>query len=109
MPTHPQIPTAAAFAWRLAFFYAALCMVLGVQMPFLPVWFTAKGLDPAAIGLALAIPSIVRLFAIPIATRIADRHDATRAVMIVCSMAAVIGYAGVGFAPSPGAIMAAVA
>jgi PPP family 3-phenylpropionic acid transporter len=109
MPTHPQIPTAAAFAWRLALFYAALCMVLGVQMPFLPVWFTAKGLDPAAIGLALAIPSVVRLFAIPIATRIADRHDATRAVMIVCSMAAVIGYASVGFAPSSGTIMAAVA
>jgi len=109
MPSHPQIPTGAAFAWRLAFFYAALCMALGVQMPFLPVWFTAKGLDPAAIGLALAIPSVVRLFAIPIATRMADRHDATRAVIIICSVGSAFAYAGIGLSPSPGAIMAAVA
>lgn len=109
MPTHSQTPTGAGFAWRLAFFYAAICMALGVQMPFLPVWFTAKGLDPAAIGLALAIPSVVRLIAIPVATRIADRHEATRAVIIICSLASVLGYASIGLAPSSGAIMAGVA
>ncbi|HEY2185230.1 MAG TPA: MFS transporter [Xanthobacteraceae bacterium] len=108
MTIHPQIPTGAAFAWRLAFFYAALCMALGLQMPFLPVWFIAKGFDAGSIGIVLAIPLVARLFAIPIATRIADRHDSGRAVIIICSVAAVTGYVAVGVASSPAAIMAAV-
>ena len=38
------------FAWRLALFYAALFVALGVQLPFLPVWLAAKGLDADMIG-----------------------------------------------------------
>jgi|GraSoiStandDraft_4_1057263.scaffolds.fasta_scaffold141765_1 PPP family 3-phenylpropionic acid transporter len=109
MPDKSQLPTGAAFAWRLALFYSAVCAVLGVQMPFLPVWFVAKGLDSASVGLVLAIPLIVRLFAIPIASRIADRFDAVRAVIITCAAGALLGYAAVGLTPSPGAIMVAIA
>ena len=78
MSSNPQIPTGAAFAWRLAAFYAALFTALGVQLPFLPVWLAAKGLDADMIGIVLAIPMIVRVFAIPLTTRRADRHDALR-------------------------------
>jgi PPP family 3-phenylpropionic acid transporter len=96
-------------AWRLASFYAALCAVLGVQMPFLPVWFAAKGLDDASIGVTLAIPLIVRLAAIPMAAHIADRHHALRRVIIIAAFAALLGYVGVAFMESPVWIMAAVA
>ena len=34
-----------AFAGRLAAFYAALFVLMGVQLPFLPVWLKARGLD----------------------------------------------------------------
>ena len=49
------------------------------MLPFLPVWLAAKGLDPQTIGIVLAVPMILRLLAIPMATRVADRHDALRA------------------------------
>jgi PPP family 3-phenylpropionic acid transporter len=115
MSADPKIPTAiptaagASFAWRIAAFYAALFVVLGVQMPFLPVWLAARGLDAGAIGLVLAIPMVVRVFAIPLATHRADRHDALRAALMVASCAAALGYVGLALAPGIAAIIAAYA
>jgi PPP family 3-phenylpropionic acid transporter len=106
MPGNPQIPTGEAFAWRLAAFYAALFVALGVQLPFLPVWLAAKGLEAGEIGIVLAIPMIVRVFAIPVATRAADRREALRAAIVVAATAAAVGYAAIGFAQGALAIMA---
>jgi len=94
----------AGFAWRLALFYAALFVALGVQLPFLPVWLAAKGLDADMIGIVLAIPMIVRVFAIPLATRRADRHDALRMAIVVAATGAVVGYGVVGLAQGAAAI-----
>ena len=67
-------------------------------MPFFPVWLKAKGLDPQMIGVVLAAPMLVRVFAIPLAARAADRRDAVRATIIVASWLGVAGYALVGLA-----------
>jgi PPP family 3-phenylpropionic acid transporter len=80
------------FSLRLALFYAAVCAALGVQLPFLPVWLAARGLDASAIGVVLAVPMVVRVFAIPLATRSADRHDALRLALVIAACAAVAGY-----------------
>src|SRR5215472_5725332 len=88
----------SAFAWRLAVFYAALFVALGVQLPFLPLWLAAKGLDGGAIGVALALPMVVRVFAIPLATRGADRHDGLRATILIAAAMSVLGYGVVGLA-----------
>jgi MFS transporter, PPP family, 3-phenylpropionic acid transporter len=109
MSRNPEIPTATAFAWRLAMFYAALFVALGVQLPFLPVWLAAKGLDAGAIGMALAIPQIVRVVTIPLATRSADRRDALRGALMVTATAAALGYGVVALAPGTGGLMAAFA
>ena len=109
MPSRLETRAGASFARRLAAFYSTLCMALGVQMPFLPVWFAAKEFDAASVGLALAIPLIVRPLAIPVATRIADSYAAARAVIIIGAVATFVGYAAVGLMQSPLAIMAAVA
>jgi MFS transporter, PPP family, 3-phenylpropionic acid transporter len=109
MSGNPQIPTGSTFAWRLAVFYAALFVALGVQLPFLPLWLAAKGLDAGAIGVVLAIPMIVRVLAIPLATRHADRNDALRMAIMTASAAAALGYGAVGLAPGAAAIMAAFA
>jgi MFS transporter, PPP family, 3-phenylpropionic acid transporter len=87
-----------SFALRLAIFYAALFAALGVQVPFLPLWFAAKGLDASTIGMVLSVPMIVRLLAIPLATRIADRQDALRAVIAIASALAMLGYGALGLA-----------
>jgi MFS transporter, PPP family, 3-phenylpropionic acid transporter len=89
------------FVPRLAAFYAALFIVPGIQMPFFPVWLEAKDVDAKLIGIVLALPMVVRVLAIPVITREADRRD-VRAVLVVASFAAVIGYTLVGL--STGAI-----
>jgi MFS transporter, PPP family, 3-phenylpropionic acid transporter len=91
-------PANGGFASRLALFYGGIGAAIGVQMPFLPVWLAAKGLDSRAIGIVLAAPMIVRLLAVPIATRTADRRDALRETIILAAIASAGGYALVGFA-----------
>src|SRR5882762_3247336 len=86
------------FALRLAAFYAALFVTLGVQLPFLPVWLAAKGLDASAIGMVLAVPMIVRVVAIPMATRAVDRRDALRATIVMAAAAALAGFGALAFA-----------
>jgi MFS transporter, PPP family, 3-phenylpropionic acid transporter len=103
------LQSGTAFAWRLAAFYAALFAALGVQLPFLPLWLAAKGLGAGAIGVALAIPMIVRVIAIPLATHGADRHEALRATIIVAAGMAALGYGLLAFAHGAAAIMAAFA
>jgi len=109
MSDNPEIPTGAAFAWRLAAFYAALFIALGVQLPFLPVWLAARGLDAGSIGMVLAIPMVARVFAIPFATHQADRHDALRSAIAIAATAALVGYGALGLAQGALAIMAAYA
>jgi PPP family 3-phenylpropionic acid transporter len=101
MPINPQI--VAGFATRLSAFYAAFFVTIGIQLPFLPLWLEAKGLDARTIGIVLAAPMVVRIAAIPIAARAADRRDALRAGIIVGSAATALGYVAVGL--SDGALM----
>jgi len=96
MQNNPQDVAAGRFVRRMALFYASTFVALGVHLPFLPVWLAAKGLDPQAIGVALAMPMILRLFAIPLATRIADRRDALRAVVMGAALAALVGFGTLG-------------
>jgi len=114
MSGHPQVDTVkaatgAAFAWRVAAFYAALFCVLGVQVPFLPVWLAAKGLDAGAIGVVLAVPMVVRVAAIPLATHGADRRDALHAALLIAAGASALGYGALALASGFAAIMAAYA
>ena len=97
------------FGARLALFYAGLFVVVGIQLPFFPVWLKAKGLDAEAIGLVLAMPILVRVVAVPLAARLADRRGALRQVLVVSSTGAAMGYALVAWAEGFPAILASVA
>jgi MFS transporter, PPP family, 3-phenylpropionic acid transporter len=105
----PVLKPQSSFAFRLAVFYAALFVALGVQVPFLPLWLAAKGLDAGAIGVVLSLPMIVRVFAIPLATRGADRHNALHTVIVIASALAVLGYGALGLAQGVVAITLAYA
>jgi PPP family 3-phenylpropionic acid transporter len=95
------------FATRLAAFYAAMFVLSGVQLPFFPVWLRAKGLDAGTIGLLLAMPMVVRVFAIPLAAREADRRDALRAAIVAASLSSVAGFVLLGMSDGTVAIFAA--
>jgi len=98
MAVYPQKSTGEHFSLRLKAFYAALFLTLGVQLPFLPLWLTAKGLDARAIGIVLAVPAVIRIVAIPLATRVADRRDALRGVIILAAAGATVGFGALAFA-----------
>ena len=93
----PDIRMSWGFVPRLAALYAALFILPGIQMPFFPVWLKAKDVDARLIGVVLAVPMIARVLAIPVVTRVADRRDAVRDVLIIASLASVVGYTLVGF------------
>ena len=97
------------FAPRLAALYAGLFIMIGIQLPFFPVWLKAKGLDPRMIGLVLAAPIVARLIAVPLVARAADRREAVRAAIIATSFLGAAGYGLVGLAEGAGAILAAYA
>jgi len=100
----PDLRVSLGFVPRLAAFYAALFVLPGVQMPFFPVWLSAKDLDAKLIGVVLAVPVVARVLAIPVITRQADKRD-VRAVLIVASLATVIGYTLVGLSAGAAAIL----
>ena len=97
MTSNPQELAASRFVRHMALFYASTFVALGVHMPFLPVWLAAKGLEAQTIGVVLAMPMIFRLFAIPLATRAADRRDALRAVIMAAALAALVGFGALAF------------
>jgi PPP family 3-phenylpropionic acid transporter len=100
------VPFRFGFATRLAAFYAAYFVLGGMQMPFLPVWLKAKGLDARMIGIMLAVPLVVRVLAIPLVAREADRRDALRPVLMLTTAATVIGYVVFGLSSGAAALLA---
>jgi len=93
------------FATRLAALYAAFFIVAGISQPFFPVWLKAKGLDATTIGIVLAMPQLLRILAIPLVTRAADRRDALREALVVTTSLTIVGYVLVGFAEGAPAIL----
>jgi PPP family 3-phenylpropionic acid transporter len=109
-----RVPRAGAgepdgFSWRLALFYAAMFVFIGIVTPFFPVWLQAKGLDSRAMGVVLAVPMFMRLISAPLATRATDRRGAYRAALIATSMTSVLAYTWLSRADGFIAIVLAVA
>jgi MFS transporter, PPP family, 3-phenylpropionic acid transporter len=94
------------FAFRLASVYAAFFLFNGIQMPYLPAWLAGRGLDAREIGIVLAVPMLARIIAVPLATRLIDRHgDAETAAAVAATLAAA-AYAAMAFAYGFAAILA---
>jgi MFS transporter, PPP family, 3-phenylpropionic acid transporter len=85
------------FASRLSLLYGAFFLYAGLSLPFMPVWFAAKGLDAREIGIVLAVPLAVRVIVVPLATRAADRFSRVRPALVAASVASVAGLILVGF------------
>ncbi len=84
------------FGLRLSLFYGAFFLYAGLSMPFMPAWLAAKGLDAREIGIVLAAPMVVRVIAVPLSTRLADRLGLLQGALLAASLASVAGFALVG-------------
>ncbi|KAA5801026.1 MFS transporter [Alkalicaulis satelles] len=58
---------------RFALFYAAFYIGFGAYLPYMPVWFEARGLSPELIGAAGAAAMAGRVLAAPLGAYFADR------------------------------------
>ncbi|MEM7203385.1 MAG: MFS transporter [Planctomycetota bacterium] len=92
---------AASTTTRLAWFYVAFFAVVGVFMPFWPVWLEHAGLEAAHIGLFLAMPALVRAVVSPWIAQTADRLGQRRLPMLWLAGAGTVLFAlfgtGLGF------------
>ncbi len=78
-------------AWlgpRLSLYYAAYFGVVGVQMPFWPVWLSSRGLDAGAIGDLVTVSVIARVIATPSIAYLADVRGERKRLIVVLGVLA---------------------
>lgn len=80
-------PPPPAEGIRLSLYYAAIFTVVGIQLPFWPVWLEAQGLTAAEIGTVLAVTLWARIVANPVAAHIAERGGSRSFAIVVLSTA----------------------
>ena len=105
MSAEPHLST-DRFALRTSLYYGVACVLIGIQLPFFPVWLQAKGLDAGQVGAILSATALMRVISVPTATRVADRHWTVRNVLIACAAATAVGLTMLGFSNHVVAIVA---
>lgn len=110
MAIGPHIPAAAQssgrrFAVRVGLFYASTLGIIGVSLPFFPVWLKAIGIDAFWIGVINAVPALTRFTVLPFITAFAERRQALRSAMIMLAFLTAAGFALVGLLQYPLAIL----
>lgn len=77
----------AGYATRVSVFYAALFLIYGVHLPYLPVWLEWRGLSAFEIGVVTSLPFFLRLFATPALAYVADRSGDHARMILALSWA----------------------
>jgi|ABEF01.1.fsa_nt_gi PPP family 3-phenylpropionic acid transporter len=84
-------------AIRLAFFYAAVFAMIGVHVPFWPVWLAAKGLGATDIGVIIAASLGVKVVFNPLIAHAADRRGQRRPIMVILAALSCVAFALFGW------------
>jgi len=82
----------AFIATRLALYFFAIFLFVGVMLPYWPVYLESRGLSPEAIGLVTAIQFWIKVGGNPLVAGLADRHGSLRTPIILLSLAAAAAY-----------------
>ncbi len=90
---------AGSFALRLSVFFAALFLIYGVHLPYLPVWLDWRGITPSEIGVISAAPFFVRLVVTPAIALYADQWNAHRGFIIALAWSATAAGGMLAIAP----------
>lgn len=75
---------------RVSAFFAALCLIYGVHLPYLPLWLEWRGLSADEIGLVTSAPFFLRLIATPTLAYLADRRAAHSTMIVQLAWVALI-------------------
>lgn len=79
-----------ALSLRLASLYAALFTVIGIQLPFWPLYLSAKGLDPSQIGILMAAGYLVKIVTNPLIAQMVDRRGDRRQPLVWLAAASAV-------------------
>jgi MFS family permease len=96
-----MISSSRSMLYRFLILYGLLYAGFGVQSPYLPILLDNRHLRPETIALALAAGTAMRLMAAQAVARLADRLDAPKVILALCTTAAVL--IGLGYLPAQGA------
>ncbi len=91
-------------AVRLAVFYTVLFGAIGVNMPFWPLWLTARGLDAREIGMVLSLGLAMKVITNQLAGHVADRTGRRRPIMMALAFGATLAYGSFWFGHSYGVL-----
>ena len=87
-------------AARLAAYYGVIFFVIGVMLPFWPLWMQSRGLTPEDIGIVMGIGMLMKVAANPIIAGYADRTGTRRGPLMILSVIAALAFAA--FWPAQG-------
>ena len=96
-----MISSSRSVLYRFLILYGSLYAGFGVQSPYLPILLDNRHLPPETIALALAAGTAMRLIAAQGVARLADRLDAPKVFLALCTTAAAL--IGLGYLPAHGA------
>ncbi len=86
---------------RISLFYASTFGIIGVHLPFFPVWLKAVGVDVSWIGFITAAPSLSRFTVLPFVTATAEHRQILRGTMIALAFVTAVGFAVLGLLRDP--------
>lgn len=78
-------PAPRSVARRIALFYGAIFVVLGVSLPYFPLWLQWRGLSAFEIGVVTSVPLFIRIVATPMIGFAADRAQSVRRIVILAA------------------------
>lgn len=102
------LPFSAAAA-RLSALHAASFFSHGFYLPFFPIWLKSRDLDPAVIGIVVAIPIMVRILATAPLLSLADRSFGPRRLLLASHLGQMAVFPLLMFAQDGATIIALVA
>lgn len=79
-------------AFRLSFFFAAVFLVIGILLPFWPVWLKSRGLTEVEIGLMLSAGMWIRAFTNPLLAQVADQRGRPDQLLLALGWGALVAH-----------------
>lgn len=76
------------FAIRMAFYYAAVFIIVGIHMPYMAVWLDGRGMSAGQISIIFAAPLFTRVIFTPLLSYIADKSGRRRLILQLLSAGA---------------------
>ncbi len=99
-------PDARQGAIALHGFYFLYYGLQGVSIPFLPLWFASRGLDPALIGLIVATSFLPKILSTPVVAHVADQTGRAHGLIASALAASLILFICYPFSQTPAWLLA---